>query len=306
MKEPTICCRYAPSPTGPLHLGNFRTALIVWLFAKLRDGKVLLRLDDIDSHRVRQGFADLVLEDLGWLGLSFDGPPIYQSRRTARYGEVMEQLQNAVRVFPCRCSRKDIERALNTPDNQSGERTYPGTCYGKTESFVTTTPADFSWRFHVEDECINFTDKIYGTQRENLTHTCGDFVVKRKGGVFAYQLASVVDDIDYKVSHVIRGQDLLGSTARQIVLFSALNCYPPAFVHLPLLRDASGYKLSKRDHSTSLQSFKQKGVSADEMIGLLASSLGLVPKNTAISAEELLHRLSYNDLMQRMRESKEL
>ena len=217
--------RYAPSPTGPLHLGNLRTALLCWLHARADGGRLLVRMDDLDTPRNRPGAAEGILEDLRWLGLDWDGEVAVQSTRGDRYGDAFERLKAAGRAFPCRCSRRDIEMAPSVPDPRFPAPRYPGTCRPENRPAAFSPDEPVAWRFRVADETLEFPDGILGPQRVNLAAYPGDFVIRRKDGIFAYQLASVVDDGLLGVTDVVRGADLADSTARQIALFRSLG-YP--------------------------------------------------------------------------------
>ena len=289
--------RYAPSPSGVQHLGNIRTAVVAWLQVRLAGGEFILRMDDLDTPRVKAGSAGQILEDLHWLGLDWDvvddldyvvSPDnVYvQSTSLAHYQRVFNSLQKQGRVFPCDCSRKAIAAKVGTP-NAGGHYVYPGTCRLRG---VGDFPADqpFAWRFQLDDETVFFEDRLMGAQSQNIALNSGDFVVKRRDGIFAYQLASVVDDVDMGVTDVVRGVDLLDSTAAQIALFHALGAKPPRFWHLPLKLDAQGNKLAKRDGSDSLLQLREAGVSAPKVVGQLAFELGLIDQDVELALEELL------------------
>ncbi|MGI9291006.1 MAG: tRNA glutamyl-Q(34) synthetase GluQRS [Gammaproteobacteria bacterium] len=297
----TVIGRYAPSPTGALHFGNLRTALLCWLQARLAGGRLLMRMDDLDAPRNRPGSAEQILDDLSWLGLDHDGEVIVQSERSASYEQAFGRLRDQNRLFACRCSRKDIQQALSHPDPAAATSRYPGTCRpGGPNAVALQDQQDVpvAWRFNVSGKVIHFEDEVLGPQQDNLAIDPGDFVVRRKDGIFAYQLASVVDDITLGVTDVVRGADLLDSTARQIALFNALDAPPPRFWHVPLMTDSHGEKLSKRDGSMSLKIWREQGRTPAEVIGTLAASIGLVPADSELSAAELLQQLNSDQFKQ--------
>lgn len=300
--------RYAPSPTGSLHLGNLRTALLAWLQVRLQDGVLVLRMEDLDLPRVKEGSAEEIMEDLRWLGLDWDegpdrgGPvgPYDQSARDEIYLAALDFLHESGLTFQCYCSRKDVIEASSAPHGP-GVLIYPGTCRLLTPQEAQEARSRHpgrlpSSRFLVAESEICFRDQIAGEVREVLTDTVGDFVIRRSDNLFAYQLAVVVDDALMGITDVLRGEDLLSSTARQIALFEALNAPLPRFWHVPLMKNEVGERLSKRDGSDSLQSLREKGFAASDVIGLLAHSLGWVPPDSSLSAAELLEELTVDDL----------
>ncbi len=263
--------RFAPSPTGEMHLGNARTALLCWLQARANNGKFILRLEDLDTSRIRFSAADQILRDLEWLGLDWDEgwdiggefASYIQSERPDLYANYATRLE----TYPCSCSRKDIQNVVSAPHNT--EPRYAGTCRTRTTHARAT-----ALRFRVSDVEIAFTDGVCGTITENVQNTIGDFVIRRNDGAWAYQLACVVDDLEMQITDVLRGQDLLGSTARQILLYKAFNAKPPRFYHVPLLTDFQGKRLAKRDHALSIKTLRQSGISPSELTRDLAQSLG--------------------------------
>ena len=286
----TIVGRYAPSPTGPLHLGNLRTALLSWLHVRMQDGIFLLRIDDLDAPRNVEGGIDHICKDLEWLGLDWDNHSAAalsshtQSHRNHFYQQAFEKVLQSDLVFECSCSRKDITQAASAPHSGGSVSIYPGTC----RKGPLKPDRPLAWRFKVVSEVIESKDQLMGPIKENPINTSGDFVIKRKDGVFAYQFASVVDDGLMGVTDVLRGADLLDSTARQICLFKSLGFDIPRFWHVPLMNDQQGQKLSKRDGSSDLRSFKKQGMGPEEVVGHLAYSCGLIPEDSAISCQDLL------------------
>jgi glutamyl-tRNA synthetase len=297
--------RYAPSPTGALHLGNLRTALLAWLFARCAGGEFVLRVEDLDRPRVRPGAMAQMLVDLRWLGLDWDegpdvgGPdaPYTQSERQAIYEEQLQRLQEAGLVYPCYCSRAEVARAASAPHGDEGPR-YPGTCRELSEARRSRYQAEGrrpSLRLRVDDErVISFTDLVVGSVSQQVQQTVGDFILRRADGIFAYQFAVVVDDGLMRINQVVRGADLLSSTARQILLFEALNFPMPTFAHVPLWLDSTGQRFSKRIDSAGLDSLRVNGATPAEVVGQLAASYGLVAPGEWLSAAQLVKRYRGN------------
>lgn len=269
--------RYAPSPSGRMHLGNLLCCLLAWLSAKSKGGQVLLRIEDLDAARCPRRYAEAIVDDLAWLGLAADGPqpPVYQSERAAVYQQFYDKLAAKGLVYPCFCSRSQLH-AASAPHRSDGQVVYPGTCRGLTPEEIAEkarrkAPA---WRVRVPDEEIAFTDGHLGPYAENLARDCGDFYLRRADGVFAYQLAVVVDDALMGVTEVVRGADLLSSTPRQLWLYRELGLQAPQFYHLPLLLDHEGRRLSKRDGDQSLENLRAR-YTPQEIVGRLAFACGL-------------------------------
>ncbi|MEZ4458467.1 MAG: tRNA glutamyl-Q(34) synthetase GluQRS [bacterium] len=293
--------RYAPSPTGPLHLGNVRTALLAWLHARLTQSVFVLRMEDIDGPRCRPGAAETILDDLRWLGLDWDeGPdvggtfgPYTQSENTAAYQSALDSLVSKELAYPCWCSRREIAEASSAPHGATP--IYPGTCSHLSPEQRAARQAEQpdripSWRFRV-GATVTVVDGLLGPITQNLSAEVGDFVLKRADGLWAYQLAVVVDDIQMKITDVVRGADLADSAPRQAALFSALGADVPTFWHVPLMLDADGHRMSKRDGSESLRELRQTE-SAEKVVGRLAASLGWADIGTELSATTLLQDLS--------------
>ena len=291
--------RYAPSPTGTTHLGNASTALLAWLSVRSRRGAYVIRMEDLDRPRVVAGAADAILRDLRWLGLDWDegpdasGPyaPYVQSERGAHYEAAFERLRAAGLVYPCFCSRKDIQSAASAPQAPGDEAHYPGTCRDLPRSEVARRVASgraHAWRFRVDPAGIlPFTDLVRG-RYEADPGSIGDFVVRRADGVPAYQLAVVADDIAMNLSEVVRGDDLLPSTIRQLLLYRALGASPPAFAHVPLLLGDDGVRLSKRHRGVTLHELRDAGESAEAIVGRLAHRHGLRETAAPVAARELV------------------
>lgn len=292
--------RFAPSPSGPLHLGNLRTALLAWLFARSASASFVLRIEDLDRPRVRPGASAAMLDDLRWLGLDWDegpdkgGPhaPYTQSERMQHYVEHLRRLEQDGLVYPCYCSRADLTRAPSAPqEGDAPQPPYPGTCrdansrHAKQRAHPDRRP---SYRFMAPRESIQFVDRVAGQVSQDLAREVGDFVVWRADGVPAYQLAVVVDDALMRIGEAVRGADLLDSTPRQIALYRALGYPIPAFAHVPLLRDVYGARLAKREGAAGLAPLRAVGVDAAEVVGDLAASCGMVPTGTRCRAVDLL------------------
>ena len=259
--------RFAPSPTGRLHLGNLRTALASWLQARCEGATWQLRIDDLDTPRNRPGAIEAIEADLQWLGLHWDGPVIRQSRRRGQYGSWLSWLRRSGALFPCRCSRRQLE----------GQLIYPGTCRDGTRGWGWQQERLPSWRLRVppQDPCGS-----------------GDVVLRRADGFVAYQLATVIDELCFGISDEMRGDELREALPAQRSLFRALSQQPPRFHHGPLRCDALGRKLSKREASAGLASLREQGVDAAGVVGSLAAGLGLVPVGSRLSAAELLQDLT--------------
>jgi glutamyl-tRNA synthetase len=291
--------RYAPSPTGDLHLGNASTALLSWLSVRARGGAYVLRLEDLDQPRVQPGAAERCLADLRWLGLDWDegpdrgGPhaPYSQWARRERYAAAFERLRDAGHLYPCFCSRKDIAAAASAPQAPGDEVLYPGTCRSLSPREVNARVARgaaHAWRFRVPAGAVLvFDDGIRGRYGEGQPPP-GDFVVRRADGVPAYQLAVVVDDAAMEITEVVRGDDLLASTARQILLYRALDLPIPAFAHAPLLLGADGVRLSKRHAGTSIAERRAAGETPERVVGCLAALLGVTPDPAPRPAASLI------------------
>ena len=282
--------RYAPSPTGDLHLGNARTALIAWLWARRAGGRFLLRFEDLDLARVRPGCADEQAAALAWLGLDWDGEPIAQSARGSLYDAAIATLRERGVLYECFCSRADVRRAASAPHGPDGP-VYTGACRELTAHERAGRMAHGrapALRVRMEGE-LDFADDLLGPQQEALAHTSGDIVVRRSDGVIAYQLAVVVDDDAQRVTHVVRGADLLASTARQLRLYDLLGLAPvPAHAHVPLLLGDDGERLAKRHGAAGLAELRERGADPRAVVGWLAASAGLREAPEPCSPAELV------------------
>jgi glutamyl-tRNA synthetase len=281
--------RYAPSPTGLIHVGNARTALAAWLSVRSQGGAFVWRLEDLDGPRVVPGMAEAAMEDLAWLGLDWDEGPYVQSERSSFYEEALARLAEAGRLFPCRRSRKDLQAIASAPHGPEGSAPYPAAFRPeRLDPNWFHHCSDAAIRFLVHDRPVEWTDRVYGRQTERVDRTVGDFVLKRKDGLYAYQLAVVVDDLLMGIDEVVRGADLLDSTARQIQLIEALGGTPPAYAHVPLVVNAQGEKLSKRDEGLTLRSMREAGARPEALAGYLGWSLGILDRAEPCPAAELV------------------
>lgn len=262
----TVVGRLAPSPTGSLHLGNVRTFLWAWLSARAQGGRVLLRVEDLDTPRVKPGTAEKMIDDLRWLGFDWDGPVEVQTARRELYRRCFERL--AGNVYPCRCTRGEIAASASAPHEGDHELRYPGTCRSYDGPAV-------NWRLRVEPGVVEFDDRFFGRQAIDVAATIGDFAVAKSPDQPAYQLAVVADDLDQGVTEVVRGDDLIPSTARQILLYRALGAAPPAYGHVPLVVGPDGMRLAKRHGDARIATFRDRGVTPERIIGVLASWSGL-------------------------------
>ena len=299
--------RYAPSPSGRMHLGNLCCCLLAWLSAKSKGGKVVLRIEDLDQARCPRKFAELLQQDLAWLGLSADeggdkgGPdgPYYQSERSGIYQQFYDILWKKGLVYPCFCSRSQLH-AADAPHRSDGQVVYAGTCRHLTPEQVAekSRRRPPAWRVRVPEETIGFTDGHLGYYEENLARDCGDFYLRRADGVFAYQLAVVVDDALMGVTGVVRGADLLSSTPRQLWLYRTLGLQAPEVTHMPLLLAPDGRRLSKRDGDESLEHLQVK-YTPEEIIGRLAYACGLQKAPDPRTPAELAENFSWEKVPRR-------
>lgn len=296
--------RFAPSPSGRMHLGNVFCALMAWLAARSEGGRVLLRHEDLDPQRCPRSNAEQLEQDLLWLGLDWDeggsrgGPngPYYQSERTELYEKAFQKLQKQGLLYPCFCSRAELH-AAEAPHLSDGRVLYGGRCRHLTEQerrelAEHRKPAA---RLLVPEETISFHDLCCGRYTENLAKECGDFLVRRSDGVFAYQLAVVVDDALMGVTQVVRGRDLLDSTPRQLYLYRLLHLPAPEFGHIPLLLSPDGRRLSKRDGALDLGALRKR-YSPQELLGFLACAGGLMDRPEPVSAVDLIPLFSWDKL----------
>lgn len=306
--ETPVRGRYAPSPTGALHLGNLRTALLAWLAARKSGGAFVLRVEDLDIPRLRPHAMKAMLADLRWLGLEWDeGPsrngvygPYIQSQRLALYDAALAYLRQHDLIYPCYCTRSELAALASAPHGNASAPRYSGACRmlstaeRRERERMGQRP---SLRFRTPDNPITFHDALANTITENVAATVGDFIVRRSDGVIAYQLAVVVDDALMGITQVVRGSDLLSSTARQLALFDALGYpRPREFGHVPLALDPVGQRMSKRDHSSGLAPWQARGVKSEVVLGALAASCGFWPAHMPATPTDLLTAFDFSRL----------
>ena len=283
--------RFAPSPSGRMHLGNVFSALLAWLSVRAAGGKMVLRIEDLDPDRCRPEYAAQLREDLLWLGLDWDEEQTPQSRRSADYAAAFEALRARGLVYPCYCSRAQLH-AASAPHASDGQAVYPGTCRKLTDAQRAAMTKPPAWRLIVPDEDISFTDGLQGAYSENLARGCGDFILRRADGVYAYQLAVVTDDAQAGVTQVVRGSDLLSSTPRQIWLQRQLGFPEPGYYHVPLLVAPDGRRLSKREKDLDMGALRRR-YTPEQLLGLLAHACGLLSHSESVRAGELAGEFSW-------------
>ena len=280
--EQKVVGRFAPTPSGRMHLGNVFAALIAWLSVRGRDGEMVLRMEDLDTQRTSTDFAETLREDLTWLGLDWDRETEPQSQRSAVYDRYFEKMMDEGLLYPCYCTRSQLH-SVNAPHLSDGTYVYPGTCRNLQNPPAGRKPA---WRVMVPDKVWSFTDRVQGDYSLNLATDCGDMVVRRADGVYVYQLAVTVDDGEAGVTEVVRGMDLLSSGPRQMYLQELLGFTHPEYGHVPMLLAPDGRRLSKRDRDLDLGELRKR-LKPEELIGNLACAAGLIGTYEPISAGEL-------------------
>ena len=283
--------RFAPSPSGRMHLGNVFSALLAWLSVRSCGGQMLLRIEDLDPDRCRPEYADTLRRDLEWLGLDWDIEQTQQSLRAAEYARQFARLDAAGLVYPCYCTRGELH-AASAPHASDGNVVYAGTCRRLTpegRAAKTRTPA---WRLIVPEETVSFVDGLQGAYVQNLARECGDFIIRRSDGVYAYQLAVVTDDAAGGVTQIVRGCDLLSSTPRQIYLQQLLGCSTPDYYHVPLLTAPDGRRLSKRERDLDMGALRER-YAPEALVGRLAHLAGLLDAPQSVSACELAANFSW-------------
>lgn len=298
-----VCGRFAPTPSGRIHLGNILCAMLSWLSVRSKQGKYLLRIEDLDAMRCPRSLADQIEEDLQWFGIDWDdggsagGEQWYQSSRTEIYDKYFEVLKDKGLLYPCFCSRAELHTA-QAPHRSDGTYIYAGTCRNLTpeqiaEKSKRRPPA---WRVRVPDRVVSFTDGCQGVYTENLAQDCGDFIIRRSDGVYGYQLAVVVDDGEMGVTEVVRGSDLLNSTPRQMYLYEQLGFPIPQFYHMPLLTAPDGRRLSKRDGDLDLGVLRERFGRPEPIVGMLAKAAGLRPTAEPVALHELIADFSWDKI----------
>jgi len=310
--SPTYRGRLAPSPTGALHLGNARTFLIAWLRARSQGGALVMRMEDLDHPKNKPGAATAALEDLRWLGFDWDegpdigGPcaPYTQTERKVVYSQALAKLDRQGQVYPCVCSRRDVESGQSAPHTEDGLY-YPGTCRGRFADYETARrslpPGRLpAWRFRVPDgETVSFDDGFCGTYAQDVSAVSGDFVLARDPQGAGYMLAVAVDDAAMGITEVVRGEDLLPATPRQVLLYRALGLTPPAFLHVPLVVSEEGRRLAKRHGDTRIRAFRDAGLRPEKIIGLLAWWCGWAAWGESLTLHDVLQRFDLKSLPRR-------
>jgi glutamyl-queuosine tRNA(Asp) synthetase len=276
--------RFAPSPTGELHLGNLRTALASWLSVRAQGGRWLVRMEDVDQARCRGSLGDAQLRDLAALGLESDGPVLWQSRRQGAYQAALQRLFQAGRLYPCVCTRKDLATLASAPHGEDGLRPYPGTCRNRPLPFLRPD----ALRFRLPAGSVAWEDRVLGPQEDDPERLTGDPLLHRRDGCYAYHLAVVVDDGAQGVGEVVRGTDLRAVTATQVRIQEALGLPRPAYAHLGLVTAPDGTRLGKRDGALGLALLAHRGVSAAQVLGWLGWSLGCLERPEPVRAADLV------------------
>lgn len=289
-----IVGRFAPTPSGRMHLGNVFAGLIAWLAARSAGGGFLLRMEDLDTQRTGEAYARQIREDLSWLGLTWDEETQPQSQRSGIYRTYFEKLAELRLLYPCYCTRS-LLHSVNAPHLSDGTYVYPGTCRDLTPAQRAGYDRSPSWRVRVPDRIWRFTDRLQGEYAQNLATECGDFVLRRADGVYVYQLAVTVDDALSGVTQVVRGSDLLSSAPRQMYLQELLGFPHPDYGHVPMLLAPDGRRLSKRDGDLDLGALRRR-VTAPRLLGALAYTAGLLDQSVPISAGELAAEFSWEKL----------
>ena len=289
-----IVGRFAPTPSGRMHLGNVFAALIAWLSVRSRDGSLVLRMEDLDTQRTSDEFAAVLRDDMTWLGLDWDKETPPQSQRSDAYQRYFDRLWEMDLLYPCYCTRSQLH-SVNAPHLSDGTYVYAGTCRNLTDTQRAAFDRKPAWRVIVPDKNWIVNDLAQGIYQENLATDCGDFVVRRADGVFVYQLAVTVDDGEAGVTEVVRGQDLLSSAPRQMYLQELFGFPHPAYGHVPMLLAPDGRRLSKRDKDLDL-GYLRSHLSPEQLLGALAFSASLIDRKTALSARELISEFSWEKL----------
>jgi glutamyl-tRNA synthetase len=292
--------RLAPSPTGAQHLGNARTHLIAYWSARKFGDELVLRIDDLDSPRVKEWAVDQAIEDIRWLGIDWDDQPIRQTAHRQDYRQAVKTFTRGGGdlAYPCFCSRREIADSLSAPHESRfrGEGPiYPGTCAGW-RSGDPISAGSHSWRLRVADQVLRYRDAVLGEQSCNPARELGDFPITAKDDQVTYQLAVVVDDLCQEVDRVVRGNDLVASTFRQLELYRHLGRRPPEYAHVPLVIGKDGRRLAKRHGDTRLSHYRDQGVQPEEIVGWAAHSLGLIDRREPCKASELIDRFEWSKL----------
>ena len=293
MKEKPVG-RFAPTPSGRMHLGNVFAALIAWASVRSRDGEMVLRMEDLDTQRTSGEFAEILRQDLAWLGLDYDRETPPQSTRSKAYDEYFRRLEELGLVYPCYCTRSQLH-SVNAPHLSDGTYVYTGTCRNLTETERSAYHRSPAWRVIVPDKTWSITDLVQGDYSLNLATECGDMVVRRADGIYVYQLAVTVDDGEAGVTEVVRGMDLLSSAPRQMYLQELFGFPHPVYGHVPMLLAPDGRRLSKRDRDLDLGELRKR-VTPEMLIGTLAFAAGLIDRKVSLSPRELAAEFSWEKL----------
>lgn len=299
---PAVRGRFAPTPSGRMHLGNLYASLVAWLSVRAAGGSMVLRIEDLDPRTQSGPWTDLLIDDLTWLGLDWDEGPFFQRDRIERYEHALARLEDRGLVYPCFCTRAELH-AASAPHANDGTPIYRGTCRGLGPDEVARRlrdrPAALRLMVPAEDDPagrISITDRVFGRVDEVLARDCGDFLVRRSDGVFAYQLAVVVDDAEMSVTEVVRGRDLLGSAPRQRYLGELLGFTEPAWAHVPLVVASDGRRLSKRDRDLDMGALRERFRDPARLLGWLAGTCGLAPDTSPRTAAELARIFTWDSV----------
>lgn len=283
--------RFAPTPSGRMHLGNVFTAMLAWLSVRAEGGKFVLRMEDLDTQRTQDAYAQAICDDLLWLGLDWDIQTQRQSLRSAVYDSYFDRLQEQGLVYPCYCTRSQLHSA-DAPHLSDGTYVYPGTCRDLTEAQRQQFDRLPAWRVQVPDKQVELTDLVQGHYSQNLLQACGDFVIRRADGVYVYQLAVTVDDAEAGVTEVVRGMDLLSSAPRQMYLQELFGFPKVRYAHVPMLLSSDGRRLSKRDRDLDMGALRAR-TTPERVLGVLAHAAGLKETPAPVSAQELAEQFCW-------------
>ena len=294
MSGRNVVGRFAPTPSGRMHLGNVFAALIAWASVRSRGGEMVLRMEDLDTQRTSADFAQILRDDLAWLGLDYDRETPPQSQRSETYDRYFEMLRDRGLVYPCYCTRSQLH-SVNAPHLSDGTYVYTGTCRHLTQEQRSAFDRKPAWRCIVPDKVWTVEDKVQGHYELNLYDQCGDMVMRRADGIYVYQLAVTVDDGEAGVTEVVRGMDLLSSAPRQMYLQELFGFPHPEYGHAPMLLAPDGRRLSKRDRDLDLGELR-KHIRPEQLIGTLAYSAGLIDKKSDLSAAELAMEFRWENL----------
>ena len=286
--------RFAPTPSGRMHLGNVFSALLAWLSVRSRDGEMVLRMEDLDTQRTSAEYARILREDLTWLGLTWDRETPPQSTLSKNYDRYFDRLREAGLLYPCYCTRSQLH-SVNAPHLSDGTYVYPGTCRDLTEEQRSAFHRAPAWRVRVPDRLWQVEDRIQGHFEMNLATDCGDMVVRRADGIYVYQLAVTVDDGEAGVTEVVRGSDLLSSAPRQMYLQELFGFPHPEYAHVPMLLSPDGRRLSKRDRDMDLGQLRET-TTPEALLGALAYACGLLDRNEPASAKELANIFAWEKI----------